>query len=808
MISDGKFVIAIEMIDRRIAVVAEDCFGQTALHYAAAASNNDKLIQLLCEKNIPDSIDTLDRLPFHIAAFFGNNLALRILNDNAGLNKKDLDKSLKIVGEEKDYNGITPLAISVIRGHNECIDIIIRAERAGNELKLDFGELGTLLHIAIQFGRDDTLAHLLQHHTSIAKQLLEIPNPAGLTPFLFAAKLGRNKALSILKDWKCRINARDGNKRTAMHHAVLGPHYETVQLLCEFGCKVFVSGKSSKDTPFSLLENTLANKELRTLLQNEASKQEKMENALPNFRDNPPENIVCQGGGAKGLTLIGPAKVLEEKGYLKEVQRVAGTSAGAIMATLLAIGCSSSEIENYLVDMTLKDFFDHPFKQNDPYKKAYNQNLYELFASIVKKIAKAVSNPASLIKVKGICEGNTFKAWIEKIIAEKTGIDNCTFGELRDLADRPDKPQKHLAVCATCVNVNDEQKAITIIRSEDDTWKDVTITSAVRASMSIPFVYNPTILDEKSNGHVREAPLLGTFVDGGLLKNFPLDAYDEVRFQTDDPLREDERLARKTNKKTLGFSLHQPENFVTPPSKVETVFDVVSTIVSLYKSSEQQVLKLTGEIDKHRVVKLSNRNVGTLEFGIKGNKRHLLIASGEQATRLFLEGNPSQPKGLASSSVSQDVIGKTVEDYADSLGVNKDISVLNCTKEYTPEDESLSAVVVSLTPDTKSPKDRIKICCAGLLSLLDLAYLGTTKEVNKDSIPGTRFEKYLFSLSKKNTQKQKEKDVLNAFKSAEEIHIRIAADLSSIELVLDSGNNEGRRWNIREFFSNFFRQQK
>ena len=48
---------------------------------------------------------------------------------------------------------------------------------------------------------------------------------------------------------------------------------------------------------------------------------------------------VFSGGGLKGFALVGAYQVLEEKGY--QFQRVAGTSAGAILASFIAAGYSA-----------------------------------------------------------------------------------------------------------------------------------------------------------------------------------------------------------------------------------------------------------------------------------------------------------------------------------------------------------------------------------------------------------------------------------------------------------------------------------
>ena len=45
-------------------------------------------------------------------------------------------------------------------------------------------------------------------------------------------------------------------------------------------------------------------------------------------------DLVFEGGGLKGIALVGAYSVLEERGY--RPQNIAGTSAGAIVAALLA----------------------------------------------------------------------------------------------------------------------------------------------------------------------------------------------------------------------------------------------------------------------------------------------------------------------------------------------------------------------------------------------------------------------------------------------------------------------------------------
>ena len=60
---------------------------------------------------------------------------------------------------------------------------------------------------------------------------------------------------------------------------------------------------------------------------------------------------VFSGGGIKGFALIGAIEEIEKRGF--QFERVAGTSAGSIVAALIAAGYRSGEIEQLLDELDL-----------------------------------------------------------------------------------------------------------------------------------------------------------------------------------------------------------------------------------------------------------------------------------------------------------------------------------------------------------------------------------------------------------------------------------------------------------------------
>src|SRR5688572_26513533 len=56
------------------------------------------------------------------------------------------------------------------------------------------------------------------------------------------------------------------------------------------------------------------------------------------------ENLVFEGGGVKGIAYAGALDVLEQRALMAGVRGVAGTSAGAYTAMLVAVGCPAKQI--------------------------------------------------------------------------------------------------------------------------------------------------------------------------------------------------------------------------------------------------------------------------------------------------------------------------------------------------------------------------------------------------------------------------------------------------------------------------------
>ncbi|XP_066264734.1 uncharacterized protein [Branchiostoma lanceolatum] len=210
-------------------------------------------------------------------------------------------------------------------------------------------------------------------------------------------------------------------------------------------------------------------------------------------RQFPFENIVLEGGGAKGIAYIGACKVLEDAGIMPQIKRFAGTSAGAITAALLAIGMTSEELlEELSAQNLLEVVLDTSWTKTSwiPGMQRFGQ-LWDV------------------IQNKGACPGNKFLEWFGDILErnlKKRGLPldrDVTFDQIYHVLG------KELCIVAYNMNYNRESyfhvKTTPVLR----------VREAVRMSMSIPVVFQPYTLQS-----------LFTYIDGGLAANFPLYAFD------------------------------------------------------------------------------------------------------------------------------------------------------------------------------------------------------------------------------------------------------------------------------------------
>ena len=296
-------------------------------------------------------------------------------------------------------------------------------------------------------------------------------------------------------------------------------------------------------------------------------------------------DAVFEGGGVKGIGLVGAVAVAEEKGY--QFVNVAGTSAGAITAALMAAGYSAKEMKEKLEKLDYNRFKDK---------------------GLLDKIWLA-GQMLSLIFEKGIYEGKFFEEWMSDLLREK---DVETFNDLILEENKGDERFRFkLRVIASDITrgrllVLPQDLADYGIRPED-----FNVAAAVRMSMSIPFFYEPIKLRNMKTNEI------SYIVDGGVLSNFPVWLFDTEGNEPEWP--------------TFGFKLVEPEE-----GKPHEIRGPISLLTALFSTmSEAHDARHIKEMDFKRTIPIPTLGVGTTDFDIKKEKSEKLYESGRKAAEKF-----------------------------------------------------------------------------------------------------------------------------------------------------------------------------
>ena len=309
-------------------------------------------------------------------------------------------------------------------------------------------------------------------------------------------------------------------------------------------------------------------------------------------------DLVLEGGGVKGVGLAGAYSVLEERGF--EARNVAGTSAGAITAALIAADYTADELKEIIVSLDFAQFKDEGW-----------EDKVLLF-----------HRTASLLLDQGIYEGKQFLEWMRGLLAAK-GIH--TFRDLivEEFEDDP-KYRWRLQVIASDVT---GRRLLVLPRDAELLGLDpdeLAVAEAVRMSMSIPFFFEPVRIEnaKEEREHI--------IVDGGMLSNFPVWLFDCA---TDE----------EPEWPTFGLLLVEPEPEKSVSVRLTKERDRgVSALIDYVKAMAQTMMEAhdrmyVQQAEWARTIGIPTLGVGTTEFDITRERALALYDSGRSATEKFLE---------------------------------------------------------------------------------------------------------------------------------------------------------------------------
>jgi NTE family protein len=313
----------------------------------------------------------------------------------------------------------------------------------------------------------------------------------------------------------------------------------------------------------------------------------------------PTADLVLEGGGVKGIGLVGAAMRLAEHGY--EFPRVAGTSAGAIVGAVLAALQRRGEGFDRLAEIT----------RTLDYGRFRDRGL----AGRLLGPLGFVADGFSLLLESGIFEGDYLHDWLSGVLAD---LGVRTFGDLRTDDPGDDGSLHHrysLVVTASDVS---RQRFVRFPWDYPDYGLDPDeqpVADAVRASASIPFFFEPVALRSERG--------VATLVDGGLLSNYPITTFD----------RQDGRTPRWP---TIGIRLSIQADESSRP--LRAVRGPVALALSLVETAIEgsQTAQELDPCNVARSVFVDTSRVGPVDFGISDEEQDHLVATGRTAAEQFL----------------------------------------------------------------------------------------------------------------------------------------------------------------------------
>lgn len=249
-------------------------------------------------------------------------------------------------------------------------------------------------------------------------------------------------------------------------------------------------------------------------------------------------DIVQEGGGVLGIALVGYIYALEEIGI--RFCNIAGTSAGSINASLLAAADVPSnkktpKILNLIANTDLMHFVDGGGDAEHLVKSIANEKgRLSLLLAGIRNIDDIL-----IWKEKGINRGTSFYKWIEKALAS---FDITNMLQLKSRmntfpVDINEPIQANLAIVAS--DITTQSKVVFPDMADFYFHKpnEVPIAQFVRASMAIPMFFDPLVVNNIPNNaalkyrwetekwYMGDIPTSVTFVDGGVMSNFPIDVF-------------------------------------------------------------------------------------------------------------------------------------------------------------------------------------------------------------------------------------------------------------------------------------------
>jgi len=310
-------------------------------------------------------------------------------------------------------------------------------------------------------------------------------------------------------------------------------------------------------------------------------------------------DAVFEGGGVKGIALVGAVSEIEKAGY--EFENMAGTSAGAIVSSLLAVGFKSEELKEEIEKLDYSKFKDK---------------------GILDKLG-VLGKGLSIGFEYGVYEGEYFENWFENLLRSK---GKTTFGEIK--TNYPEEKYEYkLQVIAS--DITDRRLLVFPgdLRHFGYNPDQFSISRAVRMSMSIPIFFEPVRLrDGSGRDHF--------IVDGGMLSNYPIWLLDDGSSNPPWP--------------TFGFKLVEPDKRELKKPNRNPINNPISFLKALAMTmidahDNYHISRSKGDYDRtigiSTIINLKGveKEIKATDYDMTQEESQALFQNGVEAAKKFLK---------------------------------------------------------------------------------------------------------------------------------------------------------------------------
>jgi len=391
--------------------------------------------------------------------------------------------------------------------------------------------------------------------------------------------------------------------------------------------------------------------------------------------------LSLEGGGGKGVTYLGAIEALEALKVLpidqpagkNQIRGLAGSSAGAITALALALGFTSADFRKLLADSErFNGFFDGPapgmyrvIGQGNRLQAGSDPGVSQAVVSarqaqvgsvIPGLIAKFLGDDPISVAIAQDVAGYIYNVLYDRGLFPGFAVPEFFMGLLRDFAEKAGSKRRSAArVSGDGGDLTFEQlyaltgvdlviTGVNVTTKQVGTWSSAItpkfpVAWATTISMNVPILFKPVRIDELATG---AGPRYGGFwVDGGVLNNLPIHAFDE---KADNPKRSSTPGLSGLHPNVLGLRLTPgfPPTFELKPGFPDPLQQSMFAVLSAYLPELADVVTSPAEEgqirtpdERNQLIELFTGDLSLTEFSPPPSKYEWPVRNAKEVVSAY-----------------------------------------------------------------------------------------------------------------------------------------------------------------------------